>query len=298
MGVADYLDLLRTASRRAESSVLLTAPFIKRSVLTMLLEEIPDSKPLKIVTRWIPEEIINGVSDPDIWLDVRDRSGSQLYLVQSLHAKLYLFDRKGWVGSANLTKAALMETSGSNIEVLVDTDSRVPEIARLLEAVTRLQVPVTEELYERYGRYLDFRQPASHLEGKDDIFGPAWLPESRWPEDLYEVACGGHAVTSYSAAPCIRDLTCLGMARFVGERAEFEARISDLLVSTSLVNRVYEFVVVPRRFGELRDWVAREFLVSEDIDLKVQGLFRWLLYFLPGMFNYARPGHSEILSRA
>ena len=96
-------EVLETICRMGSREAVLVAPFIKRGALGRLLAKLPDGVRLLCVTRWRPEEIAAGVSDPDIWLDLQQRAGATLRLCPSLHAKYYRVDEACLLGSANLT---------------------------------------------------------------------------------------------------------------------------------------------------------------------------------------------------
>lgn len=59
---------------KANREVLLVAPFIKASVIEILLDKISPGVSLKCITRWIPEEIVAGVSDLEVWNLVQNRA--------------------------------------------------------------------------------------------------------------------------------------------------------------------------------------------------------------------------------
>ena len=47
--------------------VAIIAPFIKVEALTSLLEVVPSTSHLRCVTRWLPREVADGVSDPEVF---------------------------------------------------------------------------------------------------------------------------------------------------------------------------------------------------------------------------------------
>jgi len=60
----------------------------------------------KIVVRWQARDLVSGASDLELYKEVKS-FGWTLYINQDLHAKAYLFDDVGIIGSANLTTRGL-----------------------------------------------------------------------------------------------------------------------------------------------------------------------------------------------
>ena len=78
------LELVSSAKER----VVLVAPFIKVDALQRVLDAIPISAGLHIdcVTRWRPEDIVDGVCDLEIFEVITDRENAQLWRHPNLHA--------------------------------------------------------------------------------------------------------------------------------------------------------------------------------------------------------------------
>ena len=74
-----------------------------------LLDVIPTATHLHCVTRWLPQEVAAGVSDPEILDMLEERGNFTLSLVDRLHAKLYIAGERCLAGSANVTLAGLGE---------------------------------------------------------------------------------------------------------------------------------------------------------------------------------------------
>ena len=172
---------IRKQFEQARERVLIVAPFIKTGALRSLLSAIDDDIAVRCVTRWLPREIAAGVSDLDVFELLERRQGSELVLVDRLHAKLYVADDRCLVGSANVTFAGLGESQEANLEVLVESDVADPGVRTVLEEVevggrpaTRLTVDATQRLVESLPE-----MPAT-----DEL--DAWFPISRRPEMAYQ----------------------------------------------------------------------------------------------------------------
>ena len=80
-------ELLRTEC----DEYLICAPFIKVGPLKALLSCIPygEEALVAVYTRWFAAEVAAGVTDLEVFDLCLERPGTILYLVNSLHAKLY-----------------------------------------------------------------------------------------------------------------------------------------------------------------------------------------------------------------
>ena len=136
---------LEALCSQAHREILLVAPFIK--VNTLAGYSIPSVNSVKVqcVTRWRPDEIAIGVSDLDVWLLIKERRDSSLWLRSDLHAKYYRGDDEVLVGSANLTDAALGWSHHPNLELLIAST----KLGDFEQQLFKGSVPVDDSLYER-----------------------------------------------------------------------------------------------------------------------------------------------------
>ena len=181
-----YGDRVRELFVKADDDVTVVAPFIKIESLASLLKGVADSIRVSCVTRWRPKEIAAGVSDPQIFELLTERGNAELFLVDALHAKLFVADDKCLVGSSNVTAMGLGDLANSNIEVLVETHIDDPGVATTLDEIERLKRPVTVEM-ARTARVLAKSIVVTKIEGGEKSL--AWLPISRRPEDAYRCYC-------------------------------------------------------------------------------------------------------------
>ena len=101
-----------------ERELVLCAPFIKTGVIIRALEAVPTPTTIEVFTRWRPDEVAAGVCDTAILSLVEDRGGT-VHLCDRLHAKYVRADAEAWVGSANLTAAALGWSATPNLELML-----------------------------------------------------------------------------------------------------------------------------------------------------------------------------------
>ena len=210
--------------RQAKSEVILCSPFIKAKVLSVLLDVIRDGVSVVIVTRWRPAEIAAGVSDLEVLDLANERPQTEVRLLHSLHAKLYVADEHCLLGSANLTASALGWREDSNLELLVSAHRNDTDLAFLLgqlESATPATFQLRAEVAELAAN-LDV--PA--LDEAKDISTTAipqarraWLPRCAAPEKLYDVYLDPDTTTVVE-----------------GTRADAQADLADLLPQPGLTS--------------------------------------------------------------
>ena len=183
---------IRELVKRAEQEVILCAPFIKAEVLRIILEAVPQVVPVRIVTRWRAAEVAVGVSDLEVYDIVTERRLTELRLLNSLHAKLYVADENCLVGSANLTAAALGWRKNANLEILLPTTRSNRDVQYLVESLA-MAVPATYQIREEIEKQAA-ALGATLLDeggdiGVDDVqrLLVPWLPRCAAPDKLFTV---------------------------------------------------------------------------------------------------------------
>lgn len=139
-------DRIRKLFASAQGNVVVIAPFIKRDALQSLLDVVPGGSAVRCVTRWRSQEVAAGVSDPEIIYLLGARGKSELYLVDNLHAKLYIAGDDCLVGSANVTHSGLGDLEKHNIEILVEAKIHEPAVEATLREITRTKRLATEAM--------------------------------------------------------------------------------------------------------------------------------------------------------
>lgn len=300
--------------RSARSELLIVAPFVKVKTLERLLENLSCEITIRCVTRWRIDEIVSGVSDLDVWLILRDRPNSELFLCHNLHAKYYRADVAALVGSANVTARALGWSSHPNLELLIPVE--VDDFLRNFEKrLFENAIPVDDALYsairsaaEQYAASCTSVLSIPSIDRSDsDESGPetsisevCWIPKSRYPETLYTAySAKMDSLASASAKAAMDDLAYLQVPLGLTRQA-FEACVATELLLNPLVRRLDRFLETPQRFGAVRDWLTRQDCAQEsafDATSAWQTLMRWLLYFWPQRYRHDVPRHSEIFWR-
>lgn len=311
-------NVLLEAAESCEVDALLVAPFVKVGAVRALFERLESRVPVRCVTRWRLEELATGVSDLEVWSLFSGREHCQLLLVDDLHAKYFRFDRRVYVGSANLTLKGLGWAVQSNLEAMVSVDFGELGVEPFEKAVLSGAVQVDQAMYEEFRSALELfaldRVPLAP-EAADELSrleapvgesengfpregglapGDIWLPVCRSPEYVYEAYAHREPLLSVSAKQAaLLDLAHLKVPTGLSER-QFRLVVRGRLLASVLLRKIDDFLIVPRRFGEMRRWIAGQAAVT-DPTLAWQTAMRWLLYFLPDRYSVDVANYSEVI---
>lgn len=238
---------LKRLINSARTEIILCAPFIKRDVLSNLLEMAPPRVRVTVITRWKAAEVAAGVSDLSVYELMAERENAQLLLLDELHAKLYVGDSSCLVGSANLTAKALGWSSNPNIEILVDLDRSDGHVQDLLnsfndayQATYALRAKIQEEanalkeITLEEGEAADSDNPAAkpHF----------WLPQCGAPERLYSVyqkLGSGSPIFSSSENDAQADIESLGIPKDLDEAA-FKRNVANVIATLPGMTAILE----------------------------------------------------------
>lgn len=176
---------IRVLFESAADGVAVIAPFIKVDALRSLLDVVSPTVPLRCVTRWLPQEVAAGVSDPEIFDLLEARGHFSLSLVDRLHAKIYIAGDRCLAGSPNVTLAGLGEGNhAENIEVLVETTVDDPAVVATLAAISEVERPATRAMAQAARRLADCLVTSNTAALDRDA---PWFPKSRRPERAYRM---------------------------------------------------------------------------------------------------------------
>lgn len=301
------LDLISSA----QSELTVVAPFIKAEPFTRLVDRLDGRVQLTCVTRWHPHEIKSGVSDIEIWDTIRERAGARLFLVPTLHAKYYRADGHYLAGSANVTMTALGWCSRPNIELLIsgDVSSELQEWeAGVVCQGTEVDESLVQHIQELVVELPEQKGIVTRGSGADDsalvtessdpeIDVSQWLPQTRYPEQLYQVYSGHPGTVSTGAIEAmVHDLMALAIPRGLDERG-FRVAVAAVLPQMPLIREIDGYVAVPRTFGAVRGFLKSRhaYPIERDPTTDWQTIMRWFRFFLPQRFQLSIPSHSEII---
>ena len=225
----------------ADGKVTLVAPFIKREVLKAALSAVPAPvDAVECITRWVPEEVAAGVSDPEIIEFVEEDKRLRIALCPRLHAKLYVTGERCLIGSANLTGKATGRVHNPNIEILVEAPTAHPEVARVLAEMESCAVQATPHmaaLVRKQAELLREQRPVASDQARERA-QQGWYPVTRRPEAVYPYYCGRASFGRPLEAAILQDLSLLGVPAGLSE-TEFsswvESRLSEIPTLQALV---------------------------------------------------------------
>ncbi|MEV5329011.1 phospholipase D family protein [Nonomuraea sp. NPDC052634] len=225
----------------AYGRVTLVAPFIKREVLIAALSAVPASvESIECTTRWVPEEVAAGVSDPEIIELAENDKRLRIALCPSLHAKLYLADERCLIGSANLTGKATGRVTNPNIEILIEASAAHPEVGRVLAEIEACAIEATPHmaaLVRRQAELLKEHRPTASDQLREEA-RQGWYPVTRRPEAVYLYYSGRARFGRSVETAILRDLAFLGVPVGLTE-AEFsdwvESRLREIPALRALV---------------------------------------------------------------
>ncbi len=303
LAVNRFGEELRVFLSGATAEVLLIAPFIKAPPLVRLIEGLPATVGLTVVTRWKAEEIFRGVSDLDVLDIVLAHSNARLLLCGPLHAKIYRADERYLIGSANLTAKALGWTEGSNIEVLSEPDRDGVTALRVIEEeILGQSIPASFELKRQLEATIEMLRLCC-IDAKDLLSAPigagkkeSWRPSLRSPHQLFDGYDQSMDTLSTAARECCeRDLLALGIPSGLTKR-EFESVVASKILSCEEFQAIErEIGGDTRRFGDMRRFLASR--NSSDPSADWQAWIRWIVHFLPGRYSVLEKNYSELICR-
>jgi hypothetical protein len=296
--------LVEDLAAGAIADACMIAPFIKLGALTRVVAILPASVRLTVITRWRPEEIAAGVSDLEVWNLVQARPNSELRLCHELHAKLYRFDDRCAVGSANLTDAGLGWSKSPNLELLVAMPATGPAVDLEREALFR-SAPATREIYEAM---LAVAKQLEKIQAVPEVVLPPelapvrfadWLPRTRFPE-MVERAYRGEwgKLTAASQEAAAFDLAALQLPHGLDHEL-FKAYVGALLMTHPVVQAIDGYLTRPRRFGEVRRFLAGRAEVracGREAGEVWQVLMRWIQLYSRLRVSSNHYGFSEVVA--
>ena len=285
---------LKALLEEAKHRVVLCAPFIKATVLQTILSVVPDTVPVKIVTRWRAAEVAVGISDLEVLQIATERPNTELWLLDDLHAKLYLADDKCLVGSANLTASALGWSKHSNIELLISaksTDSDIAFLLKQLDAAELATVAIRSKIEAMIANLEVKRlEEGEDMTDESSVRRLAWLPRCAAPDKLYEVYkdLETTVVVEGTKEDGLADLRDLQIRPGLSAM-DFEDSIRDTLLLMPAFARIIDDVPqgLTDAEGTARVEEARPDLEGQDAKEQWRIVQEWIVSFFGDMFEVA-----------
>ena len=284
MGISDRAstqgERIRLLFEHVEDDVVIIAPFIKMDALRSLLNVIPVSSHLRCVTRWIPREVAQGISDVQVFDALTERGNATVSLVDNLHAKMYIAGTRCLVGSANLTLAGLGERGEhSNIEVLVETDTQDLGIVSTLDQIALVERIATREIAESARLLAESLSGMVTLQNQRTL---PWFPGSRTPEQAFRVYSIPQTGFVSMAERILRRDVALSDIQPGLDDSQFRDAIRELLYTIPIAQRILDsaddtFLTVTDAYPGLQGMIEDQFS-AEDL---WQSFVKWMAWFFP-----------------
>lgn len=289
--MANCGDSVRELLASAQTDAVIIAPFIKATALRRLLAACSNGARIKVIGRFLPEDIASGVCDIEAAELLLDHPRVEFLTHPLLHAKLYRADARCLVGSANVTLRAFGWLPVANEELLIPDEYAAP-IQEFEERLTSdSEVMTWPRVRELRARAREFPESA-RLEGEplqSISDSEPWLPTCRTPRHLFNVysEVDEWRILDSARAAARRDLKALEPLPLRLDRPSFEALVRSALRRHSLVQwliaegPVRSLDVVSSRIEP----IAAKLDVSLAPELIWEAFQEWLLYFFPDEFR-------------
>jgi len=285
------------------------APFIKLDALNSLLDHCEDVSALKVIVRWDGSDIVNGVSDLEIYEELA-RLGVPLYRHPSIHLKILVFNQN-WAfhTSGNITNKGLGLASKSNVEIGAQirlTTKDWIELYKLLEDATRID----DQLYQIACRYRDETSDATdplpplHLElDSQKEFSKLSLPAIQSPVELYKIYKDPELYINEpdTYAAFVHDIVLYDIPLNLNSE-DFYSTLGKNFKDHPFTKATSLFIrnEGSLRFGKLNSWITN--LCSDkpvpyrwELKSSTNKLYDWLDYFY-NEISWNIPGdHSQVI---
>ncbi|MEO3861875.1 phospholipase D family protein [Acrocarpospora sp. B8E8] len=272
------------AFARDAEVLTIVAPFITVSGIGPLLSTLPDECSLEVITRWRPDEVATGVSDPRV-LDLVSQRGGTVALHPVVHAKAYIAGVRALVGSANVTSNGLGWYRPGAIEILVETAADDPALVSLLAVLRGTSAVATEADRDAVLGAAAMLPPMPVRTPPEATDRSDWLPTYRPPEVLWRVYTGQR---EESVAELVRpELAALGIPIGLATEKEFNTYVGAILRQgfTGRIARECSNLTTIKAVQRLVELCGEIGRTNDDPADSWETLAAWIAHFLP---NYQR----------
>ena len=259
---------------------MVVAPFIKVNTFRSLIAAVPEECHIECVTRWLPREVAAGISDPEVYEVLSSRGNGSVFLVDNLHAKLYIANEECLVGSSNVTQRGLGEGADSNIEVLVRTTTSDPGVRATLAAIRGVRRVATGEMVDSVKRLAGSLSVWTESKGAEGL-DPRWVPRSLRPREAYRMysrpttgfvrAADQVLLADVAGADCQPGL----------RRTEFEQGIRGSLSRIPIIQEFLEQGEGMLRCVDAYEYLGRHASQEYSVETLWRALVAWTTHFLP-----------------
>lgn len=293
---------------KSSQNLTLYSAFIKQDLIKEIIKQ-SEGRIQQIVVRWKSEDLINGVSDLEVF-DLCQEHEITLFRNPKLHAKCIINERGDCIlGSANFTNKGMLKSPDSNWEIntqvsQVDFNSRV-----LLQSILLESSLVTEEYVEELKSKIKDIEPQNptiempNAEGSDFLISS--LPMCHHPEVIWEIQYQNKIVPFEELNAASHDLALYHMLEAYETKEEFIIALKESFNAHPFISKLINYIkdASSCNYGMIVRWIQNnctEVPIPRSWDLKkalvVNILYEWICYFNPE-FRYIRkyPNGSDII---
>jgi hypothetical protein len=299
---------LETRLHSGDPLLLVISPFIGLEALQRFIAKAGSLRGIKVIVRWRPEDLRNGVSDIAIFPYLSEQ-GIPLYINQDIHLKLYVFEsNSAFCTSGNLTLRGFGYNEKANIEVGCFVSLVQDDWLRLYELISKSR-QVDERMFSLFKQYLagcpEMSQPPPP---PPELFGPgkaytiSSLPAMETPTKLAEFYFASELANKPAEEVRRAAHDCAIFALPPGlDHVTFNQRLGLSFRTTPFVVDFIEMLKTEKslRFGAVNDWIHRK---CEDVPLPYRWeikentriFYNWLQHFVPEI-TWDRPNYSQVI---
>lgn len=281
-------------------------PFIKYDTLKKIIDRRPTIS--RIISRWDPNEILNGASDIEVY-QICKEYGIDFYINKRVHLKATIRERElVFHSSANLTSRGLNITSSNNHNHELSTILKIQGLKDLVhfEKIVQESIFVTDEVYQLMSDFLtkvDYQvneiDPFPIFEEMKKFY-ISQLPTSSDLEVLYGIYSNRKGDYSEIEINCaVHDLAIYKIAEHLGYN-NFKKELGDSFFKhpfiIGLMNELNSEGFI--YFGRVKEWLQDN---CEDVPVPKRReltevtkiLYHWVEILGEGMYEVDRPKHSQ-----
>ncbi|WP_432833075.1 phospholipase D family protein [Dactylosporangium sp. CA-092794] len=265
----------------AATELTIVAPFITAAGIRPILTALPQEAALEVYTRWRPDEVAAGVSDPHVF-DLVDARGGTVSLHPIVHAKAYLTGSSALVGSANVTGNGLGWGRPGAVEILVATSPSDPAVAALISVLRATSSTATEADRDAVLAAAAALPPAPLRAAAEPVDRTDWLPSYRMPEVLWLVYSGQREkdLTDFVQP----ELQALGVPSGIDSEPAFNAYVGAILRQgfTGRIAQECSNLTTIKAVQRLTDLCTARGIAIDDPGVLWETLAAWIERFIPG----------------
>jgi len=294
---------------RCQARAWIASAYVKASRLEKVCRRLSGHEiDKRLLVRWQLSDLLSSASDYSVY-EIAKEYGWRVYIDLSLHAKAYILDETGAIGSANLTEMGMIgATPPGNREILTTLD-RTSGIVNWYKEVLKNAREVDDALYLLIKDRVDELSVSNPAEGMPSpSYGPSLQQELEtnvdnglltkdmfWTQDISELFQCEEGVGNKE--DCQHDRALLGL----DQRAKRE-EIGRKFVGTKAFRWLLNTVTDEAYFGQLSNALHSALRddprpYRKDVKMLLDNLLKWTTAYGGEFFRVDKPNVSQRIIR-